>query len=114
MTPFEQGAVVLVYFPFTNLRASKRRPAVVISANWLNQSRQDCILLAITSQVPTQLDRDEITLSTNDLLAAGLPKSSIVKLGKIITLEQNLIVKQLGQLPEATIQQLVRAIRKVF
>ncbi len=31
MTTYEPGAVVLVRFPFTNLTAAKKRPAVVVS-----------------------------------------------------------------------------------
>jgi len=41
--------VVLVAFPFTNLQASKKRPAVVISSAHYQQQRPDVILMAITA-----------------------------------------------------------------
>ena len=44
------GDVVLVGFPFTNLQASKRRPAVIIHSP-AYQDRPDVILMAVTSQV---------------------------------------------------------------
>ncbi len=39
MTPYKFGDVVLVSFPFTNLKATKKRPAVIIS----NQSYQQVL-----------------------------------------------------------------------
>ena len=83
---FSQGDVVLVPFPFTDLSATKQRPALVLSPERLNKIRPDLVLAAISSQVPTVLDEDEILLSTSELGAAGLPKPSIIKLGKIFTI----------------------------
>jgi mRNA interferase MazF len=34
MTIYEQGDIVLVPFPFTDLTTVKKRPALVVSANW--------------------------------------------------------------------------------
>ena len=49
-TTYRQGDIVLVSFPFTDLTATKKRPALVISPNSINQQNQDLILAAITSQ----------------------------------------------------------------
>ena len=51
MTPFEFGDIVLVPFPFTNQSASKKRPAVVVSAKAYNTKRPDLIIMAVTSQI---------------------------------------------------------------
>jgi len=101
---FSQGDVVLVPFPFTDLSATKQRPALVLSPERLNKIRLDLVLAAITSQVPAVLDEDEILLSTSELGAAGLPKPSIIKLGKIFTIHQALIRKKLGNIGEATLE----------
>ena len=101
---FSQGDVVLVPFPFTDLSATKQRPALVLSPERLNKLRPDLVLAAITSQVPAVLDEDEILLSTSELGAAGLPKPSIIKLGKIFTIHQGLIRKNLGNIGEATLE----------
>jgi len=44
------GDVVLVPFPFTDQRTTKKRPAVVVSSDAYNQERPDIILMAVTSQ----------------------------------------------------------------
>lgn len=51
-TSYNFGDVVLVAFPFTNLQATKKRPAVVISRKTYQQNRPDVILMAITRQAP--------------------------------------------------------------
>ncbi len=114
MTPYKQGDVVLVSFPFTDLSAKKQRPAVVVSANWFNRSRADCVLAAITSQIPSALDRDQMLLSAADLKSAGLPKASLVRLGKIVTIHQALIQKRLGQIPAATFITILDGVREVL
>jgi len=101
---FSQGDVVLVPFPFTDLSATKQRPALVLSPERLNKIRADLVLAAITSQVPAALDEDEILLSASELGATGLPKPSIIKLGKIFTIHQGLIRKKLGNIGEATLK----------
>ncbi|PYJ23842.1 MAG: type II toxin-antitoxin system PemK/MazF family toxin [Verrucomicrobia bacterium] len=101
---FSQGDVVLVPFPFTDLSATKQRPALVLSPERLNKIRPDLVLAAITSRVPAALDEDEILLSASELGAAGLPKPSIIKLGKIFTIHQGLIRKKLGNIGEATLE----------
>ena len=52
-THYKRGDVVLVPFPFTDLSSAKHRPALVISADALNSMRDDVLVAAITSQVPT-------------------------------------------------------------
>ena len=51
MTGYRRGDIVLVPFPFTDFTALKQRPAVVISSDKFNASRDDVILIALTSQI---------------------------------------------------------------
>lgn len=106
---------MLVPFPFTDLSAIKQRPALVLSPDRLNKVRTDIVVAAITSQIPDVLGEDEILLSDTDLRTAGLPKASIVKLGKIFTIHQGLIRKRLGRVPDSTcksiLQMLVRSLQ---
>jgi mRNA interferase MazF len=95
---FEFGDVVLVPFPFTNQVTSKKRPAVVISSRQYGVSRPDIVVMAITSQMRTVA----MPLSFGDTdvanwQAANLLKPSAVK-PVVATLEQSLVIKQLGRL----------------
>lgn len=63
-------------------------------------------MLAITSQVPAVLNPEDFRLSPDDRRAAGLPKPSIVKCGKLLTIDQRLIRKTLGRLPPPTLASL--------
>lgn len=107
-TSFRQGDVVLVPFPFTDLTAIKQRPGLVISPDRLNDVRPDLVVVAITSQIPAVVSEDEFRLPDAELAACGLPKPSIVKLGKIFTIHQGLIRKKLGHLPQRTLEEIRR------
>ena len=47
-TRYKRGDVVLVPFPFTDLSSSKRRPALVISPDALNDQMEDVVVAALT------------------------------------------------------------------
>ena len=90
-------------FPFTDLTTVKQRPALVISSDTFNARQRDVIVLAITSQVPPTAGSEEYRLSSDDQRVAGLPKPSVVKCGKLLTIDQRLIRKTLGRLPPQTL-----------
>ena len=113
MTRYSQGDVVLLRYPFTTLQATKQRPGVIISADWFNQEHGDYVLVAITSHLPSVSRRDEMALSPDDLNSAGLPKPSIVKLGKIATLDQSLVRKRLGGLPGPTLARVLNGVCRI-
>jgi mRNA interferase MazF len=92
------GDVVLVPFPFTNQSTTKQRPAVVVSTRAYAQARPDVVLMAITSQVRSPLAFGEVLMA--DWQAAQLLKPSVVK-PLLATLEQALIIRQLGTFSSA-------------
>ena len=93
--PFDYGDVVLVPFPFTSQRASKKRPAVVVSNRAYNIARPDLIVMAVTSQLRPNPALGEISIS--HWQAAGLLKPSVVK-PVFASLEQRLVLRRLGTL----------------
>ena len=77
-TAYSFGDVVLVPFPFTDQTASKKRPAVVVSADAYHQRRPDVIVMAVTSQILRPAGAlGEVLIS--DWQGAGLPKASLIK-----------------------------------
>jgi mRNA interferase MazF len=77
MTRYSFGDVILVLFPFTDQSASKKRPAVVISAAVYNESRPDIIVMAITSQLRDVTGPHELRVT--HWQEAGLLKPSAIK-----------------------------------
>jgi mRNA interferase MazF len=92
------GDVLLVPFPFTDQQGVKQRPAVVVSSSTYNARRPDVVIMAITSvrrNPNAALAFGEASLT--DWQAAGLIKPSVLK-PVFTTVEQRLIIKQLGTL----------------
>jgi mRNA interferase MazF len=92
--PYEFGDVVLVPFPFTSHVASKKRPAVVSNRRY-NTVRPDVVVMAITGQLRASPGPGDVWVG--QWQAAGLLKPSAVK-PIFATLEQALVIRQLGQL----------------
>ena len=111
-TTYRQGDIVLVSFPFTDLTSAKRRPALVISPDSLNQINQDLILVAITSQVTA--DEYALRLEESDFLEGKLPKPSMIKLTKIFTIHSTLVAKQLCRLKPEKVAGVLDRIHKLF
>ncbi|WP_082287732.1 type II toxin-antitoxin system PemK/MazF family toxin [Leptospira noguchii] len=110
-TTFNFAEVVLVNFPFTNLQASKKRPAVIISNLSYQQERPDIILMAITSQIREPLAYGETLIS--DWKHAGLAKPSVFK-PLIATIEQPAIVKSLGILSSQDKNSLLAILKEIL
>lgn len=105
---YKQGDIVLVGVPFTDLSKTKKRPALLLSANWYNQSSPDCILVPITSLIRDPLPRQDVLIMGNTAKESGLLYDSAIRTGKPFTLDQNLIIRVLGQLPLPILKQAVQ------
>lgn len=91
---FEPLAVVVVPFPFTDRKAAKRRPALVVSSEAFNENHEQTILAMITSAAGGNWPSDVIV---EDWQAAGLNVPCRVRL-KLFTLDNDLILRPLGGL----------------
>ncbi len=87
-----KGDVVVLPFPFSDLTASKKRPALVVAV----LAGDDCILAQITSQ--ERLDPDAIPLSITDFERGSLPLSSNIRPNKLFTGDRNLVDYLAGRL----------------
>ena len=91
---FEAFDVVVVPFPFTDLDASKRRPALVISNKIFNETHPVVVLAMITSAANAGWPSDVLI---TDLAGAGLRAESVVRM-KLFTLDRALIQRKTGRL----------------
>lgn len=92
---FERFSVVVVPFPFTDVIATRRRPALVVSTpHSLSRTVGHCVLAMITSADNASWPLD---VAITDLEAAGLPHPSVVRM-KLFTLDERLVLRTAGQL----------------
>lgn len=96
MGKFVNGTVVVLNYPFSDLSASKRRPAVVLGDAGLG----DVVVCQLTSQAYT--DRQSVRLDAASFDFGGLPEVSYARPGKLFTAHERLIIREAGTLkPEA-------------
>lgn len=69
MTRFDFGDVVLVAFPFSDRRTTKKRPAVVLSSEAYQRERPDVVVMAVTSRIRTPPAFGERSSNTGSRLA---------------------------------------------
>ena len=87
--------VVVVPFPFTDSKESKKRPALIISSSsHFNNEAEHSIMTMITTSFKEAWPLD---MQINDLNSAGLPEPSAVRM-KLFTLDNRLILKKIGTL----------------
>jgi len=108
---FEAFDVVVVPFPFTDRATTRRRPALVISnALSFNNKVGQSVLAMITS---AQHSNWPLDVEIEDLDAAGLPASSIVRM-KLFTLDNQLVLRRTGVLGEKDQRYVVEAIHQLL
>lgn len=91
MALYQQGDVVIVNFPFSDLSQTKRRPVLVVSNNQVNRTG-DYLLMQITSQVLN--DGLSLPIEPSEYVANSLPLSSFVRLHKVFLLNESLILRK--------------------
>ena len=89
---FTAGQVVIVHFPFSDLTASKLRPAVVLA----EAGRGDWVLCQITSK--SYGDAKAISLDAPDFVHGSLRLTSYVRPGKLFTAHSSLVANGVGDL----------------
>jgi mRNA interferase MazF len=84
------GAIVPTDFPFTDLTAAKRRPALVIATD--NDRRTDVVVAYIASVSRNNPDAMPITPTAG----TGLKVPSLVRFDKIATIEKHIVAGRIG------------------
>ena len=90
----EQGDIVLIPIPFTDLSSSKRRPVIVVSNDTYHRDTRDMIVVAMTSN-PAPVDYG-FRIESADLARGTLNHPGTVRVDKIYALSQTLIVRTFG------------------
>ena len=100
---YEQGDILLVPFPFTDLSSTKKRPVLVMSKTEDNQISEDLVTCAMTSKQRNFTYSLEI--DNKDLEKGSLPIRSTILISKLFTIEKGLVLKKIAQLDGKTMKQ---------
>ena len=103
-----KGDVVVVPFPFSDLSASKKRPALVVSAI----KGDDLILCQITSEARS--DEYAVLLSSSDFIQGSLNVTSRIRPSRLFTADKLIILYKAGSLKKKKIAEVEQAIVKIF
>jgi len=105
---FVKGEVVVLPFPFSDLSASKRRPALVIAP----LQGVDVILCMITSRAVK--DSNAIPLTHSDFISGSLSQQSNVRPNRLFTADSRIILRSVGKLSDDKMKEVVDAIVKII
>lgn len=105
---WQRGDVVLcqVPMPSTQLKQFKIRPAVIISADRLNQVLDDVMVVPCTSNTKRPLTATQYLIAGAEVLGGGIRVESVIRCESIFTLNQSMILRKLGSLSAEAISQI--------
>lgn len=92
MEEFVKGDVIVIEFPFSDLRSFKRRPALVIKV----PKGEDIIVSQITGESYERVV--EIPLKKEDFQNGNLNRVSFVRIDKLSSIEKSLVKYRAGSL----------------
>lgn len=99
-----RGDIVLVLFPDSNLRTSKRRPALVVQDDRLASGLPQTIVAMITSNMirAGYPSRVTVNLGSASAKASGLLTDSVIMADNLATIRYSEIDGVIGTFPDLT------------
>ncbi|TLZ86172.1 MAG: type II toxin-antitoxin system PemK/MazF family toxin [Methanobacteriota archaeon] len=96
----EPGSLVTISFPFTDLTAVKRRPALILIVQG-----EDLVVCGVTSKISRH--RDAIPLDDRGMAEGRLPARSEVRPLKLFTIHRALVHTRVGRVSATTFRRVV-------
>jgi len=107
-TSFQIGSVVLVTFPFSNLKGQKIRPALVLASVEFD----NLILCQITSKPYSS--KTAIRVEAADFSLGELPVVSFVRPDKLFTADLSIVKSTVGELTPKKTTVILKNVRGLF
>ncbi len=104
MERFVKGDVIVIEFPFSDLKNTKRRPVLIIKV----PKGEDLIVAQITAS--SYKKPVEISLRKSDFKQGGLKRDSFVRIDKIASIEKSLIKYKIGSLKQEKFSRILEEI----
>ena len=104
MEGFVKGDVIIIEFPYSNLRDVKRRPVLILKV----PKGEDVIVAQITGE--SYENYVEIPLRKEDFKQGGLKRVSYIRIDKIASIEKYLIKYKAGSLKQEKFNKIINNI----
>ena len=89
---YKKGDIVIIGFPFSDLSKTKKRPALIISNDSVNNTG-DYLMVQVTSKIRN--DSLSLPINKTDFVdGKELPLQSCIRLHKIFLLNESLIISK--------------------
>jgi len=95
-----QRNIVLLSFPFSDMKASKVRPAIALSNNTYNKTHQDFLAVPLTTNL--KKGRYDLLLTGKDLEKGHLIADSKIKVDRVFSVSNDLARMKIGRINKMT------------
>jgi mRNA interferase MazF len=109
-----RGDVVLARFPFTDGSGAKLRPVLVLVK--VPGEHDDYLVLFISSQLHTAVPAVDVVLRRQHpaFAQSGLKVPSVLRIGKLATISDTLILGPLGTMSDPLLSDIVRRLTRLL
>jgi len=97
---YHRGEVVLVLFPDSNLRTSKRRPALVVQSDTLSAGLPQTVVAMISSNMARAGHPSRVAVRREAARGSGLLMDSVIMTDNLATIRYSEIDRVIGSLAE--------------
>ena len=106
--PFD---IVLVPFPFADLRSQKKRPCVVLAVFSPYKLKEHYVVAMMTSHLDRSFPHDVVLKNYEE---AGLPKPTLIRVAKVVTIDSSIVIKRIGSITAEDKKNTVKAFNALF
>ncbi len=112
----KRGDIILVRFPHPSGIRGKKRPAVVVQADFYNQTMRTIVVAEVTKNLTMAKDAAclFIDLNTPEGTATGLKRDSVVSCLLLATIDRDRVDQVLGTLSAAMSKSLNACLKAAF
>ena len=103
-----KGDIVVMPFPFTDLKATKKRPAIVITP----LVGDDLIICQITGKIKE--DSYVVELKDSEIVGGKLKGDSYIRTNKIFTADKSIIEYKVGNLKKGKMKEVEDRLVKII
>ena len=107
-----QRDLILLSFPFSDLKSGKVRPVIVLSNDFYNKKSEDIIVVPVTTNL--NLKEHAILFTNFDLESGKLLKDSKIKVDRILSISKKLIRMKIGTVKKDIIEKIKEELLKLF